>query len=432
MATRYWIGGGTAVAQVSTVQITGYDVATTYKLTVGHLVISTVGTGGSVNTTATALAAAWNASTHPYAAAVTASANTDTVTLTADTAGIPFVVTSSVTSGTGTIGSITAGTANAGPNDFGTAANWSGSTVPVDTDSIVFGNSAYDVLWGLDQSAKTFVTVTFTEAFDDALCGLDSNVFQTSATATSTTVKEYRDCYLKCGATTFVNRSKSPRLLVNFGSVQTTAIVTDSATTASEGTGLEPVRLLGTHASNALHVSGGIVGVATSQPGTEVSTFATVSATSASSSDSTFGGSSSAQPVVNLGQGCTLTTINVGNATVRNLGAAATTVNVTDASGVYTAYGSGAHTTVTNRGTVNYRTSGTLTTYTGAGTFDLSLDTRAKTVTNCTIYSGATLNANTGAPLSVTFTNGIDLAGCGLADVTLDVGPHVTVTPSAI
>ena len=428
MANRYWIGGAPAVAQVSTVQITGNDASTTYKLTVGSITVSCTG-AGSAALTATALAAAWEASTHSYFSGVTASANSDTVTLTSDNAGVPFTATSSVTGGAGTIGSVTAVTANSGPNVFGTALNWSGGTAPTNGDSIVIGNSAFDILFDLDQSGSTFASVTIVEAFDDGMIGLDPNVFQVTASTTDTTVREYRECYLKCGATIFINRSKTPRTLVNFGSVQTTATITDSAGSAEDGEGLEPIRLLGTHASNALHVSGGIVGVATTQQVVEVSTFATVSANAPESSTFSAAGT---PPAVNLGAGCTLTTINVGNATVTNFGAAATTVTVTDPDGQYVCYGTGAHTTVTNRGSVIYRSSGTLTTYTGAGTLDLSFDTRAKTITNCTIYSGATLNANTGAPLSVTFTNGIDLAGCGLADVTLDVGPHVTLTPSAI
>lgn len=73
MATRTWLGTAAAVAQVSTVQVTAYDAATTYKLTVNGNVISTIA-AGSVNATATALAAAWNLSTVPEFTGVTASA----------------------------------------------------------------------------------------------------------------------------------------------------------------------------------------------------------------------------------------------------------------------------------------------------------------------------------------------------------------------
>ena len=429
MASNYWVGGAIAVAQVSTAQVTGYDVATTYKLTIGTVVISTIA-AGSANATAAALVTAWNLSAHPFCAAVTASSSTDTVTLTADTAGIPFVVTSSVTGGAGTIGSVATGTANSGPNDFGTAFNWATGAVPASGDSIEFGNGDYDVLWGLDQSAKTFAVVTINEAFGLGKIGLDANKFQTSATAQDETTKEYRQAYLKAGGTAWSNRSKSGRILWDFSSIQTTASNTDSASASDDDPNMEPVRLIGTHASNALHVSGGVVGVARTQELYEVSTFATVTATSGGGGS--FAAAGGSATVVNLGAACTLTSIAIAGAEVNNFGAAATTVNITEPNGTYTCYGAGAHTTINNRGTVNYRSSGTLGTYTGAGTFDTSADPRAKTISNMTIYSGADVNTNTGNPLSVTFTNGIDLAGCSLADVTLDVGPHVTVTPSAI
>jgi hypothetical protein len=137
---HYWKGKAPAVAQVSTVQVTGYDASTSYRLTVGGIVIAVNGTTDA-NGTAAALAAAWNASTHPYCTGVTASSNTSTVTLTADTAGVPFVVTSSVSGGTGTIGSVTLGTASAGPNDFTTAANWENGVPVVETGTAQAGAS---------------------------------------------------------------------------------------------------------------------------------------------------------------------------------------------------------------------------------------------------------------------------------------------------
>jgi hypothetical protein len=63
------------------------------------------------------------------------------------------------------------------------------------------------------------------------------------------------------------------------------------------------------------------------------------------------------------------------------------------------------------------------------GTLDYSRDMRSRTVTNANVYAGgAVLDPHK----TVTFTNGVDLVRCGLADVTLDVGTHLTLTPSAI
>ena len=151
MATTYWLGTATAVAQVDTVQITADDAATTYILTVGGKTITTAGSGTGVNDTATALKDAWNASTVAYFTGVTATSSTDTVTLTADTAGVPFTAASSVTGGTGTIGSVTSSTANAGPNAWDTAENWSGGSVPTGSDDVIIADTSTNICWGLAQ-----------------------------------------------------------------------------------------------------------------------------------------------------------------------------------------------------------------------------------------------------------------------------------------
>ena len=83
MATNRFLGRAKARANVITVQVTAYDAATTYSLTVNGKSVTTIA-AGSVNATATALAAAWNAATEAEFAEQTASANTDTVTLTAE------------------------------------------------------------------------------------------------------------------------------------------------------------------------------------------------------------------------------------------------------------------------------------------------------------------------------------------------------------
>jgi hypothetical protein len=162
MGTVYFTGKAAAVAQVGTVQITGMDgtpANTTYILTVGGQTVSAVG-DTDADTTAAALAAAWNASTHVYFTGITASATTDTITLTADTAGVPFVAVSSVSGGTGTIGAYSATTASAGPNDWSTAANWSGGAVPVNDDDVILNASGVNICWGLDQSAVELDSLT--------------------------------------------------------------------------------------------------------------------------------------------------------------------------------------------------------------------------------------------------------------------------------
>ncbi len=194
MSILLFTGRATKVAQVTTIQITADDAATTYTLTVGGVAISVPGSGTGEADTATALAAAWNASTHVYCSTVTAVAVTDTVTLTADVAGDPFVVAASVAGGAGTIGAATEATASAGPNDFSTAANWSTGVVPAAGDTVTFADCDVAVLWGLDQTANAFALIVKYKSHAGAI-GLPRGSFKTDGVDNPGAV-EYRTDYL--------------------------------------------------------------------------------------------------------------------------------------------------------------------------------------------------------------------------------------------
>lgn len=252
MATRTLRGTAALVAQVSTVQVTAYDVATTYSLIVNGNSISVIAAGG-VNQTATALAAAWNASTIPEFTGVTAAPSTDTVTLTGDVAGVPFTATSDDAGGTGTIGSVTAVTAASGQDWWSAANNWSDATVPVNSDIAII-DGATSLRYGLDQSAVTVAELRITRRFTGYL-GLPKR--------NAVGYAEYFDDYLKIGATLLNigvgSGTGSGRIKINLGSVASTIVV--------DGTG-NPIEkdvpsccLVGTSSSNALTVNGGSVGV---------------------------------------------------------------------------------------------------------------------------------------------------------------------------
>lgn len=60
---------------------------------------------------------------------------------------------------------------------------------------------------------------------------------------------------------------------------------------------------------------------------------------------------------------------------------------------------------------------------------DFSRDLRGRTVTNAIITKGGTFLD----PFKTcTLTNGIDLYECRIKEITLDLGAHVTLTPSAV
>ncbi len=82
-------------------------------------------------------------------------------------------------------------------------------------------------------------------------------------------------------------------------------------------------------------------------------------------------------------------------------------------------------------GSTFYESTGTLTNLyvSEGGVFDGRGDLRAFTITNCELGSGGSIYD----PHKIMiWTNGIDLVRCRLADVTLDLGKHITVSPSAI
>lgn len=91
--------------QSSTITITGYDTATTYKVTIGGVDVTQVGTGGNAAMTAQALTTALNNSVDAGFAAITWSSTGAVITGKADAGGVSFTATTSVTGGAGTIGS---------------------------------------------------------------------------------------------------------------------------------------------------------------------------------------------------------------------------------------------------------------------------------------------------------------------------------------
>lgn len=348
MATKYFLGTATAVAQVTTVQVTGYDAATTYKITVaGEDIVSELGVTDA-DGTASAISSAWNASTNPLATQVTASVATDTVTFTADNAGEPFTLSSSVTGGSGTIGAASTSTASSGPNDWSTAANWSDGSVPVDTDTVIIAGISTPICWGLDQNTVDLTELIVEQTYTGKL-GLDLNVLATAADAsTSSSAKnEYREDYLKISATTVRlgqhlgpgSPGGSSRIKIdNTKAGASDTIVYDTASASSE-TGKPSVRLKVAHASSELFVleAPGGVGVAVDEPG-ETSTLALVSVGDRTTQAGVFvGGGTTLTTWRQQGGTCvlerdtgTLTTCTVTGGTLETLGAfTITTLNVT-------------------------------------------------------------------------------------------------------
>lgn len=202
MSDIQWIGGAPAVAQVHTGSIDSVDATpsnNTFTVTIGDVAVSVVGTT-DVATTAAALLAALQASTHAYFQAVTwTNPSAGNIVGTAATAGAPFVAALTETgAGTGAVTDFAETTASAGPADASTAANWSGGAVPGASDRVVFKDSSANCVYNLDTISGTVSAVDVHQTFT-GLLGLRRTAFATSADGATVTsgVNEYRERFFK-------------------------------------------------------------------------------------------------------------------------------------------------------------------------------------------------------------------------------------------
>ena len=97
------------------------------------------------------------ANNHEFARALTFTLDTATITITANIAGVPFVLTT--TGSTGTL-TVTNTVANEGPNDWGCASGWVEGKVPIDNDDVTVTGKR-DIKYGLNQSGITLDTLRF-------------------------------------------------------------------------------------------------------------------------------------------------------------------------------------------------------------------------------------------------------------------------------
>ena len=274
MTTKFWLGQADEVAQVSTVQITAYDATTNYKMTIGGEVVSVVGTTDA-DGTASALQVALEASTHPYFTGIAFTVSTDTVTMTASTAGAPFTATSSVTGGTGTIGSVTEATANSGPCDWSVGDNWSDGAVPANGDTVIFRENAVNVSYGLDNNSLTLVDLLVEQTYTGKI-GLNRNAMVTSADGETvdTSKPEYREDFLRVDVDTieigkhvgFGRAAGSGRIKISNESTDAATItIFNTASVATEST-LTPVRLKTAHANTDIYIRSGNIGLGIDEP----------------------------------------------------------------------------------------------------------------------------------------------------------------------
>lgn len=151
-----WIGGATAVAQVRTTTITGAAAGSTITTRItgedgSHQEVVTTMTNSTLADQATIYRNTLAASSLSEFSRLTYTVDGTAVTITASTAGRPFNMSISGTTGSANV-SNAATTANAGPNDWNTTANWSQGSIPTADDIVYFTSGTNEVLFGLNQS----------------------------------------------------------------------------------------------------------------------------------------------------------------------------------------------------------------------------------------------------------------------------------------
>ena len=426
---RYWQGDASAAAQVDS--MTPADVESTDVFTA--TLMDERGNTQSVAFTATAatvanvtagLSDAMNASVLSLFTRVTAADDTTHITVTADTAGVPFYLTSTTTDGGGTDDQAlvrAAVTASSGPNDWNVAENWyspgNADSVPLISDDVVLDPryGVVPILYGLDQSAGTGGLVR--------TGGVEHDSFRVLAGFTAA-IGGTDGAYLQfdMGSSEVFEFAGTGTAYIDIADADVDPIIRN---TASATTGNHGLYLKGTAVSDLTLLKGNIgYGVEAGDITSQVDNIVVGQV-----------GSQASDVALTIGTGVTgtagavLTLITQNGGTVVNR--AATTTLVTKHAGTYTQE-DGLWTTLTQYGGIAYSDSdGTCanTNIFGGSSVLNTRDLRTKTFTTTTIQKGGTLNDPAGR---ITFTNPISLEDCGLGDVTLVSGKNQTITITAV
>jgi hypothetical protein len=356
MATRKWLGGVTARAQITTIVVGGTIVVNdTITVTIGYSTITIVAATTVAATVAAQVQAALAATTAPPEfREITWTVNTATVTGTAKTAGVPFVVTT--TPSALVTATVTDTTASTGPNYANVAANWSSATLPTTGDTIVAEDNAPPIRYGLTSNTDVFAKVVIESGFRNTIGLPEWN---------PAGYREYRQRYWSINTSALEIGTgpgdRSQLLKFDLKATATAVVIYNTGFQADQDEA--PVQLIGGSAATAVIVAGT---VAFAGRADETAGYTSIK-TSAGSS-------------VHCGLGCTHTTIQ----TEGTLDYANTVTNLNVRGGTCTSMGQATNIDIDN-GTVIYKSASTITAATvGPGTLDCS-DVRARTITTLTL-----------------------------------------------
>lgn len=417
MTIRHFRGDAPAVAQVDVLTVGGtVEMGDEFHMTVNGKTITVVAAAADADAVRDDLVAAWNLSTIPEFAEVTAeaAATTGALTLTADVPGRPFLVSVSTTeAGGGPADSQTfdraALVASSGPQHWDAAANWSGGAVPANGDEVIIDGGNVDLSYGLEQSSVTLAALIITQGYTGRIGLPDVH------TSGSTRYFEYRPRSLAIGAAAVRigggSGSGSGRIRLDTGATATVLSIFGTGQAAENG---QPaIRWIGAHAANEVQITRGTLGIALGAD--ETAELALLRAG--------YQTNAAGDVQVRCGSGTVIAAVEQSGGTVA-LPADSSQVVLT---GGELQLEDGAHASLLiDGGRCYYRSPGTLgdVQVGGGGAIDFSRDMRSRTVTNCQLSARAALLDPFG---TVTFTNPIVLHRSGLADVDLDLGRHLTL-----
>ena len=410
MATKYWTGRAASVAQVTKVVFSSIVSTNTYTVTINGKSVSAVAASTSLGDLIDALVNAWNSSAEPEHREMVAARREDPtlsgLQLTASVAGVPHTVTASATTGTATV---TQPTAASGPNFWNVAANWDSATLPSAADDLIVEDSDVSILYGLTDT-NNYASLTVNASFTGTIGLPETNAngypeyrtqLLTLGTGSAITVT------LGYGPGTFSSRI---RLDVQGSNV------TFSLFGSGQNNGDQyPYELRGPGAGSTVRsYAGGLVLTAASSG--NVSTLDVIQR------ESLTGG-----PAVKSESNITITTATIYGGELL-LEGPATTLVARESARVTVAKASQVATVkVSSQASINWDSSAGITTKLHVeqdGRINFGRVGTTKTVAACDLYSRGTLLD----PLDkVTFTAGVVLQACRLADVTLDLGVGVTI-----
>ena len=275
------------------------------------------------------------------------------------------------------------GTDSGNAGDWGTAANWSPSGVPISADDVIIANSSQDITGTLDQSAVALTSLTIDQSFTGLIGSLQSDFLEIGAVTAIIGQKR--------GSTGTYTGSK--RLNLDFGTTTAAQIKVYNTASSAQDQNRQPLRIRAVNAATDLSLYAG-----------------TMSVSDDSSNSSTLGDIIVEGGSITVGDSVTLTNLTQSGGGITLQSSIVTAVIKGGTMNLYDSTSASTITTLTvsNSGSVNHFASGTITTLNlNGGTVDLTKTQSAKTITTVTCSAGGTLITDTG---TITITNDIALA----------------------